>query len=307
MKVLGIGLFILSLTVLPQLLPAQDPVLEVVTKTIEESYKYQPGFEVAVEGEKAEIFVETWDEPSISVRIEMTARHAQLETAREEIENLSFSIEQVKNKIYLQNGRKNPDLKPASRITVHYYITLPEECPVYVKNHFGAANISNLRNRLRIFGEYSQININNVTGLMDIRTRFGDIFGEKLDGNVTINARRSDITLEDFGGNFTINAQYGQLKLRPNASLAGLQVTADQSDVVLLDGIGDLFSYTLTSTHGDIAVPTELRVSILESTDEVQRIRIQPPTENRAEINISVTFGDLTIEQQREQLRRVRY
>ena len=292
---------------LPILVSAQDPVLEVVTKTIEESYNYQPGFEVAVEGEKAEIFVETWDQPKISVRIEMTARHAQLETARAEIENLSFSIERVKNKVYLQNGRKNPALKPASRMTVQYYITLPEECPVYVKNHFGAANISNLRNRLRIFGEYSQININNVTGLMDIRTRFGDIFGEKLDGNVTINARRSDITLEDFGGNFTINAQYGQLQLRPNASLTGLQVTADKSDVLLLDGIGDLFAYTLTSTHGDIAVPTELRVSILESTDEIQRIRIQPPTENRAEISISVTFGDLTIEQQREQLRRVRY
>ncbi len=292
---------------LPAVLPAQDPVLEVVTKTIEESYQYRPGFEVAVEGEKAEIFVETWEAPRIAVRIEMTARHAQLETAQRELENLSFSIERIKNKIYLQNSRKDPELKPASRMTVRYYITLPEECPVYVKNPFGAANISNLRNRLRIFGEYSQININNVTGLMDIRTRFGDIFGEHLDGNVTINARRSDITLEDFGGNFTINAQYGQLKLQPNAALAGLHVTADKSDVLLLDGIGDLFAYTLTSTHGEIAVPTELRVSILEATDELQRIRIQPPTENRAEISISVTFGDLTIEQQREQLRRVRY
>lgn len=292
---------------LPTPARAQGPVLEVVTKTIQESYTYQPGFEVAVEGEKAEIFVETWDRNEISIRMEMTARHARLETARDELENLSFSIERVKNKIYLQNGRIDERLKPASRLTVHYYITLPEECPVYVKNHFGAANISNLRNRLRIFAEYSQININNVTGLMDIRTRFGDIMGEKLDGNVTINARRSDITLEDFGGNFTINAQYGKLSLRPNAALTGLRVTADQSDVVLLDGIGDLFAYTLTSTHGEIQIPTELRVSILESTDEVQRIRIQPPTENRAEISISVSFGNLTIEQQREQLRRVRY
>ena len=162
----------------------------------------------------------------------------------------NFVAERIRNKVYLRNYRFGGGEQTESILTVVYYITLPEDCPVYVKNYFGAANISNLTNRLRIFGEYSQIDIDNVKGLLDIRTRFGDIIGEKIDGNVTINARRSDVTLYEIAGNYQINAQYGILKLAPTAGLLGLDISAEKSEVFLYGDNADLFGYTLTAKIG---------------------------------------------------------
>ncbi len=302
MRILIVALAVLNI-LLPALLRAQ-PTVQVATKTIEQTYAYKAGYEVAVEGEKAEIFVETWAKPQVSVRVELTAKHGSLDMAKRDLDDLVFVAEQVKNKIYLRNTRKDKNRKADSQLIVHYYITLPEECPVYVKNYFGAANISNLRNRLRIFGEFSQININNLTGMLDIRTRFGDILGERIDGNVTINARRSDITLADIGGSFTINAQYGVLRLTPNAALRDLQINAEKSEVHLVDPHGNSFAYTLTSAHGQLSLPSGLRTIELENTPEIRRVQVRPRKENFASITVTVTFGDLYLERQATQVKR---
>ena len=238
----------------------------------------------------------------------MTAKHVELDVAKRDLENLVFSTKREKNKFYLRNSRLNDEAKPESQLTIHYYITLPEECPSWsAKNHFGSSNISNLRNRVRIYGEFSQININNVQGLLDIRTRFGDIMGDRIDGNVSINARRSDVDLTNIGGSFTINAQYGKLRLAPTADLTDLTVFADKSDVLLIDPLDAQLSYTLTTTQGDMVVPGELRIRELESAEGVRRVMIRPDAEvGGGAINVHVTFGELRLEAQERELKRVR-
>ncbi|PHI19483.1 hypothetical protein CEQ90_12350 [Lewinellaceae bacterium SD302] len=283
---------------------AQTPPRQVVTKTIEDTYAYSMGNEVAVEGEKAEIFVETWAKQTISIRLEMTAKHENIETAQRELENLEFVTEVAGQKIFLKNTRKDKNVRPESELIVNYYITLPEECPVYLKSHFGGATISNLKNRLRINGEYSQINIDNVQGLLDIRTRFGDIVGEKIDGNVVINSRRSDIELFDVGGSFTINAQYGELRLSPNRMLTDLQVNADKSDVYLFDPSGSPMQYTLTATHAELNLPNEIPLTELENNSDLRSVRIGSGRELAGRVMVSVSFGKLYLE--KEKAKRVR-
>lgn len=277
-------------------LQAQKTV-QVVTKIIEKDFNYQDGYEVNVEGQKAEIFVETWAENKIAVRLEIKAKHPQLEIAEADLETINFVAQRIKNKVYLRNYRFGGQQQTASILSVTYYITLPEDCPVYVKNYFGTANISNLSNRLRIFGEYSQIDIDNVKGVLDISTRFGDVIGEKIDGNVTINARRSDVTLFEIAGNYQINAQYGILKLQPNSGLLGLDIRAEKSEVHLYGDNPNDFAYTLTATHGQITAPQNLRMLALEDTPEVKKIQIQPQSaELTPTITVSVTFGDVHLE-----------
>ena len=282
---------------------AQTDVREVVTKTIEDTYAYSPGTELAVEGQKAEIFVETWDRQEISVRVVFTARHPKLERAKSDLENLVFLKEIGGKKIFLKNKRTDAELVPEAELSVDYFITLPEECPVYLKSHFGGATISNLRNRLRINGEFSAINIDNVHGMLDIRTRFGDITGEKIDGNVVINARRSDINLLDVGGTFTINAQYGELKLSPNLNMRDLRINADKSDVYIYEPIGgEGLAYELSSNNGEMNVPDNRSLTELERTSEWRRIQIGPLSERSGTISASVTFGNLYLAKQQRVL-----
>ncbi len=283
------------------LLAQNGGLRQVVTKTIEDTYAYRAGMELAVEGEKAEIFVETWDKNEISVKVEMTAKHKDLAQAKKDLANLHFQTEKAGLKIFLKNNRIHPKQLSESEIIIHYHIFLPEECPVYLKTYFGTANISNLNNRLRINGEYSQINIDNVQGLLDIRTRFGDIFGEKIDGNVVINSRRSDIELLDVAGSFLINAQYGELRLSPNVRLANLQVNADKADVYIYDPYSGSFNYSLSASATDLQFPTELPARILEDTEHMSRIKIPGSSELAGQIRVSVAFGKLHLSRQEQE------
>lgn len=286
----------------------ENAMREVVTKTIEDTYTFKPGKELAVEGEKAEIFVETWDKQKIHVKVVMTARHAQLERAEEDLANLTYIAEVAGQKIFLKNKRINEAHRSKSELTVHYYITLPEECPVYLKSHGGGATISNLRNQLRINGEYSAINIDNVQGILDIRSRFGDITGERIDGNVVINSRRSDISLFDIGGTFNITAQYGELKLSPNLRMRDLQINADKSDVYIYEPVGgEGMNYELTLNNGEIKLPNGRTVIELQRTPEIRRFAIRPDAERMGTITASVTFGDLYLGKQTKELERVRF
>ncbi|TXF87052.1 DUF4097 family beta strand repeat protein [Neolewinella aurantiaca] len=295
------------LTVLCTCVRAQtdNAMREVVTKTIEDTYPYKPGNELAVEGEKAEIFVETWDKQKISVKVVMTARHPQLEQAEEDLKNLDYISEVAGQKIFLKNKLVDKTKRSRSELTVHYYITLPEECPVYLKSHFGGATISNLRNQLRINGEFSAINIDNVQGILDIRSRFGDITGERIDGNVVINSRRSDINLYDIGGTFNITAQYGELKLSPNLSMQDLQINADKSDVYIYEPLGgEGIAYDLSLNNGEVKLPDDKTITELARTTEVRRFAIRPSQERMGTITASVSFGDLHLAKQTKQLER---
>jgi len=303
MRVLPLLLLILLCTCVRA--QTANALREVVTKTIEDTYPFKPGNELAVEGEKAEIFVETWDKQKISVKVVMTARHPRLEQAEEDLQNLDYISEVAGQKIFLKNKLRDKEKRSGSELTVHYYITLPEECPVYLKSHFGGATISNLRNQLRINGEYSAINIDNVHGILDIRSRFGDITGERIDGNVVINSRRSDINLFDVGGTFNITAQYGELKISPNLSLRDLHINADKSDVYIYEPLGsEGLAYDFSLNNGEVKLPNGRTVIELARTTEVRRFAIQPGNERMGTITASVSFGDLyLVDKQTEKLK----
>ncbi|MEM9929969.1 MAG: DUF4097 family beta strand repeat-containing protein [Bacteroidota bacterium] len=306
MRLLSLLLFtLLGTCVLAQ---TDNALREVVTKTIENTYPYRPGNELAVEGEKAEIFVETWDKQKIQVKVVFTARHPQLEQAEQDLQNLEYISEEAGQKIFLKNKLKDKTVRSRSELTIHYYITLPEECPVYLKSHFGGATISNLRNQLRINGEFSAINIDNVQGILDIRSRFGDITGERIDGNVVINSRRSDINLFDIAGTFNITAQYGELKLSPNLNLRDLHINADKSDVYIYEPLnGEGLAYDLSLNNGEVKLPDGRSVIELEKTTEVRRFTIRPSKERMGSITASVSFGDLYLAKQEKELKSKRF
>ncbi|RME10076.1 MAG: hypothetical protein D6816_03715, partial [Bacteroidetes bacterium] len=127
-------------------------MLQVVTKTIEKTFPYKNGYELNIEGEKAEIVVRTWDRNEVKVLLEIVAKHPDREVAKADIDKMSYSTEQHGNMIYFRNylEKKNAGAKPASEVKAVYTITLPADCPVYLKNNFGLTQVSDLNRELTI-------------------------------------------------------------------------------------------------------------------------------------------------------------
>lgn len=278
---------------------AQSTTLQVITKRIEKVFAYKDGYEVNIEGEKANVVIETWDKPEINVLIELTAKHSDKTIAEKDLEYMKFLAQRVKRNIYIRNYVSLPEgtTKPESTLSARYTIKLPEECPVYLKNYFGIARISNLSNRLRVNSQFTSIGLDNIQGFIDLRTRFGDLLGERLDGNVKIEARRSNITLRELKGRYDIKTQYGILEIFADHNLVDLNIEAEKSDVFLFNISPELFAYNIVAQHGNISMPNFMPFNFLENTVALKKANFKPKQEYFANITITISFGNLIVKE----------
>lgn len=273
--------------------------LQVVTKTIEKAFPYKNGYEVNIEGERAEIQVEAWNQNVVKVLVEIIARHPDRKTAQSDLSLMVYSSEQYGNKIYFRNYLSTPKFgkKPESDFKVIYTITLPADCPMYLKNNYGLTQVNNLTHALHIHSEFSNVNLENLRGKIDVNTRFGDIKGQHIEGDVLINARRSDIELHEIKGNWNINAQYGILNVftSPSAGSLNLNINAEKSNVYLFDSKPNFYGYSLTSHYGNISVPQNLKFNYLENSSQFKKAVFTSKI-GASNISIKISFGDIVIQ-----------
>lgn len=271
--------------------------VQVITKKIEKQFPYQDGYELNIEGEKAEVSIEAWDKEEIAITLEIIAKHPDKAIAERDLEAMQYLAQRVKNKIYLRNYLSAENsITPEAAFEAVYHVKVPAACPVYLKNYFGIANISNLNNRFRFNGAFSKIDLDHITGDIDLRSRFGDIFGNHLDGTVNIWSRRSNITLNDIRGSFDITAQYGTLKIFAEDRLLKLNIDAEKSDVYFFNPNPEFYGYTLTANNGMVNFPGELSYEETESKVDQRKIQFKPAREYFANITITVTIGDIHVE-----------
>lgn len=277
-----------------------EETIHVITKRISKTFPYAKGFEVNLEGNNAEVFVETWEEQKIGIEIELISKHPDEAIAMQDLERMKYLAERVKRKIYLRNYPSSDETTPVQAVlAAKYVIKVPESCPVYLKNQFGETNVKDLANQLRIFSEFSPINLENVSGTVDMRSKFGDITGRKLNGNFEIFARRSNVNLHEIVGNYNVTAQYSLVNLYAGQGLIDLNIDATKTDVNLFNIDPQTHQHNLLVNNGNLFVPEEFQLSFLENTPQIRKVVFKPENEYYANITISVTFGDLKVEKKR--------
>lgn len=277
---------------------AQSSSVQVVTKRIDKTFSYRDGYEVNVDGVRAEVSIVTWSKPEIKVQIDFIAKHSKKEQAEKDIEKMRYRADKDKNKIFLRNYLDIPEgsPEPQSQLKAVYVITLPEDCPIYIKNNYGLIDVQNLVSNLRLNSRFSKIDLENIKGNIDINTSFGDLLAEKLDGNIKLLSRRSDITLKQMRGHYDIDAQYGIINLFATENLLGLNLKADKSTVYFHNNLPGAFSYNVSVQNGRVDYPNELKFKLLDMKDTgVKKITFKPNKEYYPAVTISITFGDLYI------------
>lgn len=272
---------------------------QVVTKTEEKRFDFKKGDEINIEGEKAEVSIESWDKSQIFIKVELISKNVDKAVAEKDLGQIKYEAKRVKNKIYLRNFVSVPEGQPRgkSKLSVKYTIFLPETCPVYLKNHFGKASISNLTNSLRVNSKFSNIDLINIQGLIEVTTRFGDLIGEKLDGQMSVNSRRSDVMLSDIRGQYNIQAYYGMVKIFSEDEMLDLKIDAEKADVFLYASNPAMFGYDLTSKQGKINLPKNFDVKEVHNTQILKQVEVRPMEQQYYQnVTIRVSFGDITVE-----------
>lgn len=270
--------------------------VHVVSKKVETSYPYKAGYELNLEGEKAEIRVESWDKTEVGIQIELISRHPDKGIAEEALSYIQYKIEKVDNKIYIRNYLdENSDPDKNAQLHVKYFIRVPAQCPVYVKNIYGLATFQDLENSLRIFSQFTKLGLDNIQGNMEITTRFGNMEGRHLNGQVQIESRRSDIQLSHLSGNYDLNTYYGKIFLSELEELLSLNIQAEKSDIFLENLESQLFGYQINASNASLNLPSYLPFIFAEGENGIRKASYKPGKEYYPSITITLRLGSLNI------------
>lgn len=275
---------------------AQESTLQVVTKNIEKLIDYEDGFELFIDGEKADVQIESWDKQKVSVKISLSAKHQSRVVAERDLKAMRYDIEVVGKKIHVRNQLfvKEGQIKPESIFKATYVLVIPADCPVDLRNHFGKADIKDLTQAVDVRSEFTEILLNNIQGSIGVETRFGDVDGKKLSGQMDIKSTRSDITLTQLKGSVNINAKYGKIKIDAQRSLVDLNILAEKTDILFLNPATETYSFDLTAYYGEINVPDIMSFDFKEDTNTLNKAELNLP-KREGKVSIQTSFGNIVV------------
>ena len=271
--------------------------LKVVSKSVDRDFVYKSGKSVVVEGEKAEIKVETWDKDIVHVELKLIAKNPDKKIAENELKYFNHSFLEERGEIRLRNFFATKK-KPGSELKAEYLVKVPHECPVRMSNYFGKTDVSDLTADLDIDSKFGPVNMKNITGRIDVKSRFGDVLGELLSGMVNIETHRSDLTLKQLEGSYKIKSKYGIVKIFSDNELLDLNIEAEKSDVYFFNPNPTAFGYELFAHFGDITVPEDLKVNFVENSDTQRHAQYSPGAKFPG-VFVKITYGDIIVRKTR--------
>ncbi|MCK6693825.1 MAG: DUF4097 domain-containing protein [Thermoanaerobaculia bacterium] len=267
--------------------------LQVVTQNVQKTVAWKPGYEVEINGEKAEVLVEPAEGNTVSVRAELSAKHPALDTAKADVNAWKFVVSTVGKKIYIRAYIGLPPGKPlpTSNLKAKITVSLPRQCPVNLRNKFGQARLDGLQGPVALSGEFCNFNLTNLGGKVQVDSRYGDVTGRNLGGAVQVDAKRADVSLANLRNDCSVRSEYGAVRVDAGQDAGNLTVKATKSDVSVQVPDRPRHNIHLNAQYGQVEVAKNLPFKA-ESASAAHWQQGQ----GRPEINVSTSFGKIVVE-----------
>lgn len=267
--------------------------LQVVTQTVQKTVAWKPGYEVEINGEKAEVLVEPADGNTVSVRAELSAKHPVLDSAKADVNAWKFVVSTVGKKIYIRAyiGLAPGQPLPVSNLKAKITVSLPKQCPVNLRNKFGQARLDGLQGPVALSGEFCNFTLTNLGGKVQVDSRYGDVTGRNLGGAVQVDAKRADVSLANLRSDCSVRSEYGAVRVDAGQDTGNLMVKATKSDVSVQVPDRLRHNIRLNAQYGQVEVAKNLPFKA-ESASAANWQQGQ----GRPEINVSTSFGKIIVE-----------
>ncbi len=286
------GLLFIAVFVIGNL--AAQTTLQVATRSIRKSVAWKPGYELVINGEKADVQVLPSDTAAVLVYAELSAKHPDLDTATTDLDAWQFVVSTAGKKIYIRAYIGLPSGKkiPVSNMKANITVFAPKTCPVNLSNKFGKARLDQLEGAVVLKGEFCTFQLEALSGDVNINSQYGSIEGWALDGKIDIQSKRADIRLAGLKADCNIHSEYGQIVLDAPEISGNLLVVGKKSDVTLAVPAVNAHHISLYSAYGSIDVPPEFDTTA--SAADNPRASLSAGT-GAPSINIETTFGKIIV------------
>ena len=252
-------LFLLALLLGPGASRAQYKV-QVVTRTVEQALACPAGTLVRIRGEKATMRVQGWNQPTVRLVLNLSARHPERAVAESELPSARYQFDRHGNTIDLVNyfvvGAGVAVLR--SDLRAEFTLWVPAGVRLEVRNLYGQTTLSGLTGTQELEQDFGQLNLNNISGSLRANVRYADVVGTATDGALVLAAEKSSVRLTGAAGRCTVSDSYGSVVVAPAPGIISAVINAERSDVTLQVPQPELFNFALSSPHGQLALPPRL-------------------------------------------------
>ena len=234
---------------------AQNTV-QVYTKTINRTLNYEPGENLEIMAEKANVTLSGWNQRHIAIEVKLISKHTKKEIAEKELDYLKFDISRQENTHILKNYFLAGDnfRKVKGRLLIHYQIRVPAHCPVLINNLYGKVTVDNLKNSLMTRTRFVELLIENCEGKFNIESIFGNVLVNKSSGKLTGDLKKANLELSGFEGDVEIEGNYGNIDIESD-KLASLKVNGSRTRISLLTTNLPSYNYDLNTSFAEIKIP----------------------------------------------------
>jgi hypothetical protein len=273
--------------------------VQVVTRTVEQTWACPPGTTVRIRAEKATVQVRGWDRPTVQVTLRLSARHAERAVAVQDLPVAQYRFQQSSNALDLVNLFVLPAGAPAVRsdLRAEFTVLMPAGNALQVVNAYGQTTLTDLSGAQKLEQNFGQITLRNLHGTLAANARYADLTATNVQADFTCEANKSAVQLLGQGGNCFVRNYYGSVRVQPAASLRQLTVEADRTEVVISVPDAEQFAYQLHVLQGELTVPPPY-AGARKVTSSRASLTTKPTAGARPVVRASTSYAPLILQTQ---------
>jgi hypothetical protein len=269
--------------------------VQVVTRTLEQTWNCPPGMLVRIRAEKATVHVRGWDRPTVQVTLHLSARHAERAVAVQDLPVAQYRLQQNGNALDLVNLFVLPAGAPAVRsdLRAEYIVLMPAGNPLQVVNAYGQTSLTDLSGAQQLTQTFGQITLRNLRGSLTTTARYADLTATNVQADFTCEASKSAVQLLGVGGQCVVRNYYGSVRVQPLAGLRKLLVEADRTEVILSTSEPERFAYQLQVLQGQLTAPPAYAAA-KKGTANRTTLTTKSTTPAQPVVRVSTSYAPLT-------------
>jgi len=273
--------------------------VQVVTRTVEQTWSCPPGMAVHIRAEKASVQVRGWDRPTVQVTLRLSARHPERAVAVQDLAVAQYRLQQNGNVLDLINLFVLPLGSPAVRsdLRAEYTVLMPTANSLQVVNAYGQTTLTDLSGPQQLTQNFGQITLRNLRGTLTATARYADLAATNVQADFTCEANKSAVQLLELGGSCFVRNYYGSVRVQPAVGLRKLTVEADRTEVVVSATEPALFTYHLQVSQGELTVPPAYAAAKKVSASSGS-LTTKPAASSRPVVRITTSYAPLTLQTQ---------
>jgi hypothetical protein len=230
--------------------------IEVVTRTILKTFKYNPSCILIINAEKAKIQIKKSTNNAINLKISLVSKNPSIDLAESDLKYCYYQIDENNNSISISNffNIKIGDKKNTSNLSARMEIEIPVGITLKLKDIYGEVEMNGTNGIFDLVVDYGKVKFTDVSGRLTLKSNCTDIKCSNIKACLNIMAQKADMIISNTSDELKIKNQFGNLELEnPQATVT---VEAKMTEIKVV--VNDFKNYSFDAySDGSIDVPKE--------------------------------------------------